>query len=233
MNNFNYLHKILLSTISTILLGTSIPLISQDLNSRFCGDQGLMQWIGRDSASVIDYVLPLNTKLGAMTNKIYDPGARIIFWRLDVRNLSIEPSGVEFQFSILGCRKGDTIAILRYPLNESIDKQEQELKKEYPRATNREIAEHIKVVCDTIIVADSKELLERISTLKSIGIPLLTNSSEGYYPNYQIYSKNMAGQAYLFLAKEAVENEENGRRLLQWIDDMFALLKRISELKGK
>jgi len=235
MKNSLYYHKKLYLTI-LIILTCHFNIYSQELSplaeyNRYCGYQGLAQWACEDSVQVVDYLLRLDLRTGKISEKLYDPGARMIFWRLDMRNLMLEHYGVQFQISILGCLKGDTVAIVAYPQEKSIYEQEEELKLKYPQEKNDEIAKRIKMVYDTIVVSGNKELLKRLSDLKNIRSPFLLNRKSTTVPDYQIYSRNFSGQEYLFLSRESVEGDEQGKQLLDWIDETFLVLKRISDKK--
>jgi hypothetical protein len=235
MKNSIYNHRKLYLTILITLIWNfntySQDLSAQRLYDRYRGYQGLAQWACEDSAQVIDYLLRLDLQMGAITKKLYDPDARNIFWRLDMRNLLIEHTGIEFQISILGCLKGDTVAIVAYPEGKSIYKQEKEMKIEYPQEKNEEIAKRIKMVYDTIVVSGNQELLTRLSNLKNKRSPFLLDWSMSIVPDYQIYSRNFSGQEYLFLSRESVEGDDQGKQLLDWIDETFLILKRISDKK--
>ena len=105
------------------------------------------------------------------------------------------------------------------------------MKIEYPQEKNEEIAKRIKMVYDTIVVSGNKELLKRLSDLKNIRSPFLLNRKSTTVPDYQIYSRNFSGQEYLFLSRESVEGDEQGKQLLDWIDETFLVWKRISDKK--
>jgi len=227
-------HRILCSTISIILIW-HLNIYSQDLDpfERYFRLQGLRQWACEDSAEVVDYVLRLDLRTGKISEKLYDPGARMILWRLDMRNLMLERYGIQFQISILGCLKGDTVAIVAYPQEKTIYEQEKELKIKYPQENNKEIAKRIKMVYDTIVISGNQELLTRLSNLSNKRSPFLLNWGPVIVPDYQIYSRNSSGQVYCFLSRESVEGDDQGKQLLDWIDETFLVLKRISDKKNR